>query len=225
MSLPEPTWVTISDGNGRRVDFEVGFLTSRWRCIYGAGCQGILTERAPERAEGCCSFGAHLADDDDLQAVAAAAARLTAEQWQYREEARRREGPFKRNAAGEVMTRIADGACIFLNRPGFPAGAGCALHRGALDASERPMDWKPDVCWMVPVRREFNDDGSESVRAWSREDFGEGGEDFAWWCPEVPEAYVGEGPVYRELADELTELVGPQIYLKLRRRLDRAAQP
>ena len=33
---------------------------------------------------------------------------------------------------GERKTRVHDGACIFLNRPGFAGGAGCALHGLAL---------------------------------------------------------------------------------------------
>ncbi len=37
-----------------------------------------------------------------------------------------------KNKAGEWMTRLVDDACIFLNRPGFAAGAGCALHTAAL---------------------------------------------------------------------------------------------
>ena len=54
----------------------------------------------------------------------------------------------KRDDDGETITRQADGARLFLNRPGFPAGPGCArLHAAALTRGERPMDWKPDVCW------------------------------------------------------------------------------
>ena len=33
-----------------------------------------------------------------------------------------------------ASTRVVDGACIFLNRPGFAGGAGCALHLAAADA-------------------------------------------------------------------------------------------
>ena len=49
-------------------------------------------------------------------------------------------------------TRVVDGACIFLNRPGFAGGAGCALHLAAVDAGESPIDWKPSVCWQLPIR-------------------------------------------------------------------------
>ena len=33
---------------------------------------------------------------------------------------------------GETKTRTVEGACIFLNRPGFEHGAGCALHQAAV---------------------------------------------------------------------------------------------
>ena len=36
------------------------------------------------------------------------------------------------------MTRLVDGACIFLNRPGFATGPGCALHQVALARGRQP---------------------------------------------------------------------------------------
>ena len=39
------------------------------RCIYGAGCKGVLDGDATELAQGCCSYGAHFIDDDDVQTV------------------------------------------------------------------------------------------------------------------------------------------------------------
>ena len=53
-----------------------------------------------------------------------------------------------------LRTRLVDGACVFLNRPGFPGGTGCALHRMALREGLHPLLTKPDVCWQLPVRRE-----------------------------------------------------------------------
>ena len=47
-----------------------------WQCIYGRGCQGVLTGPAPELAQGCCSYGAHFTDDDDADRVEAAARTL-----------------------------------------------------------------------------------------------------------------------------------------------------
>ena len=73
--------------------------------------------------------------------------------WQYIGRSRKKGGPFKKNADGDWVTWKADGACIFLNRRGFEGGPGCALHRLALERKQRPVDFKPDVCWQVPVIR------------------------------------------------------------------------
>jgi len=69
--------------------FDVTFFLSNWTCIYGQGCQGVLTGPAPELVQGCCSYGAHFIDDDDVATVEAAAARLTNEQWQFRRKGRK----------------------------------------------------------------------------------------------------------------------------------------
>ncbi|HEY1281909.1 MAG TPA: hypothetical protein VGF22_19660, partial [Acidimicrobiales bacterium] len=151
--------------------FDVTFLLSSWTCIYGRGCQGVLTGPAPEREEGCCSYGAHFIDDEDVATVEAAADRLTDEQWQHRRKGRR-GGIHRTDKDGTRITRLVDGACIFLNRPGFAGGAGCALHRGALDAGERFMDWKPDVCWQLPLRLDEHtaEQGhvTSTLREWKR---------------------------------------------------------
>ncbi|MFZ1491572.1 MAG: hypothetical protein WAS51_16665, partial [Ilumatobacteraceae bacterium] len=103
-----------------------------------------------------------------------------------------------------------------LNRPGFPGGAGCALHIAAEQAGERPLDWKPNVCWQLPLRlehtRDDNDHLTSTLREWKRRDWGEGGEEFHWWCTESPEAFVGSVPTYRYLRDEIVEMVGERIY-------------
>ena len=49
--------------------------------------------------------------------------------------------------ADSWRTRLVDDACIFLNRPGFPAGAGCALHLHAMREGRHHSEVKPDVCW------------------------------------------------------------------------------
>jgi hypothetical protein len=196
--------------------FDVTFLTSPWHCIYGHGCQGVLTAAAPELEQGCCSYGAHLIDEDDANTVLDHADRLTDEQWQHRRLAVRRGGPIRRTRTGTLVTRLVGEACIFLNRPGFPGGAGCALHRGALEAGERPLDWKPDVCWQLPLRLvETTDESGQAVatlREWKRRDWGAGGREFHWWCTDAPDAFTNDRPVYLALRDEIVELVGEWPY-------------
>jgi hypothetical protein len=213
-------WVSFEDPEEDRTwVFDVTYLTSPWKCIFGEGCQGVLTGPAEDLEQGCCSYGAHFVDEEDEATTLAYAERLTAEQWQFRAVARRKGGATKRNKEGELKSRLVDGACIFLNRPGFPGGIGCALHRGALEAGERPLDWKPDVCWQLPLRLEehTDDDGhvTSTLREWKRRDWGAGGYEFHWWCTEDPEAFVGHDPVWRTNRDEIVEMVGETPYALL----------
>jgi len=210
-------WVSFEDPDEERTwVVDVTFLSSAWRCIYGCGCQGVLTQPTPERLEGCCSYGAHFTDEADASRVEAIASTLSAEQWQFRSHARRKTGVSKRDSKGVVTTRIVDGACIFLNRPDHPGGAGCALHRAALDRGVPPLKLKPDVCWQLPLRREDsvapNGHVTSTLCEWARSHWGAGGAEFAWWCIEAPEAFSGTELVYRSLRDEIVAMVGQGVY-------------
>ena len=48
-----------------------------WTCIFGDGCQGVLTGPAPELVQGCCSYGAHFTDKADRRRVERLAKKLT----------------------------------------------------------------------------------------------------------------------------------------------------
>ena len=225
-------WVSFPDPEEDRTWlFDVTFLESNWTCIFARGCQGVLTGPAPELVHGCCSYGAHMTGGKDARRVEAAAARLTPEQWQFWRQGQKRDGKrmriFERNATGDLTTRIVKDACIFLNRPDFPGGPGCALHGAALEDGRPPLEVKPDVCWQLPLRREDEvaDDGhvTSTIRQWDRRDWGEGGFEFHWWCTEAPDAFVGGRPVHREMRDELVALVGAKIYRRLQRYLEARA--
>lgn len=217
-------WVSFEDPDELRTwVFDVTFLLSRWTCIFGRGCQGVLTGPAPELEQGCCSYGAHFTDDADAERVKAAAKTLSDEDWQFAARGRR-GGVIKRERDGTRITRLVDGACIFLNRPGFPGGAGCALHRAALNRDQAPLELKPDVCWQLPLRREDTTEDSGRVTSrvtqWERAHWGAGGEEFHWWCTEAPEAFIGHQPVYQAMAAELRVIAGPEVYRQLASYLD-----
>jgi hypothetical protein len=215
--------------------FERAFLESNWTCLFGNGCKGILDHDATELNQGCCSLGAHFGDGEPGQAEAmnvdAYAATLTPEQFQFHHVARTHNhdetGP--RGIFGDAErthTRVVDGACIFLNRPGFAGGEGCALHIAAVDAGESPTDWKPSVCWQLPLRVDWEviDDHAEmaTVRRWSRTDWGDHGRTMAWCCTERAdggEAYCGDDRVIDSMADPITALAGHEVYVELRRRV------
>ena len=217
----------VIDGLEEIVDGEVtwrfdrSFLTSTWTCTWGRGCLGILDHPAPELQQGCCSVGAQLDGDDEARRVAGLAATLDPAVFQFHDEAVA-AGVFEERE-GAPNTRVIDGACIFLNRPGFAGGAGCALHLAALADDESPIDWKPSVCWQLPVKVDWSDrgDGGEyaHVRAWTRADWGDDGDPMAWCCTTDEGAYVGDRAVVESLAEELDALVGSEVRVELERRL------
>ncbi|GAA1373821.1 hypothetical protein [Luteococcus sanguinis] len=207
---------------------DLTWLTSNWTCIFGSGCPGI---EASQPDVGCCVLGAHFSEPADEQRVALAVERLTPRTWQHHADGA--EGwavdePDEDVAPGDDparKTRVVDGACIFANRPGFPGGAGCALHGLALREGMSPIETKPDVCWQLPVRRTYRHaeraDGTPwleiTIGEYTREGWGAGGADLDWYCTSNSMAHVGFRPLYLACADELTELMGPAAYAELAR--------
>jgi hypothetical protein len=90
---------------------------------------------------------------------------------------------------------------------------------------------KPEVCWQLPLRRidEEQDDGTviSKLTEFGREGWGEGGQDFGWWCTEEPAAFGAREPVYRSLEPELREMLGDELYRQVATYLDerRRARP
>ena len=211
-------WLSLEDDAEQRTwMIDLTFLRSPWTCIFGAGCKGVLDHDATALGQGCCSHGAHFVDEDDIDTVVKAAKRLRKRHWeQYR--TGRAKGVLG-SEDGTTTTRVVNGVCIFHNTAEFPGGTGCALHIAALEAGERPLDWKPDVCWQVPLRLDHatDDNGhvTSTLREWKRRDWGGGGEDFHWWCTDSPDAFVGKQQVYVALRDEIVELVGKKVYRRI----------
>ena len=152
-------------------------------------------------------------------------AELGEDEWQFHAigtETGRRDDWTERED-GTRKTKVVDGACIFLNRPGFPAGAGCALHQHAVLTGVQPLTLKPDVCWQLPIRRtyrtvELPDESSYlevTITEYDRRGWGPGGHDLDWYCSGNSEAHVGREPVYRSNAPELVELMGAGAYEQL----------
>jgi hypothetical protein len=221
-------WVSFDDPDEERTWlFDVTFLASAWTCIFGHGCQGVLTGPTPELVQGCCSYGAHFTGREDADKVAAVAETLSPEVWQFH--AKGRKGVVKKLADGDLGTKLVDGACIFLNRPGFPAGPGCALHIEAEARGVSHVELKPEVCWQLPLRREdeTSPDGrvTSVVRQWDRRHWGEGGAEFHWWCTEDPAAFTGHEAVYRSMKTELETMAGKKVYKRLAAYLDGRVRP
>ena len=220
-------WVSFVDEQNETWIFDLSYFRSNWRCIYGDGCAGI--EETPDRNghRGCCSYGAHFVDDEDLVRVMEVAQALPTKVWQHVELRPKVTGDRAADLDslidaltivdddGDRLTRTVDGACVFLNRPGFATGPGCALHVAAEVSELNPLEWKPEVCWQLPIRVEHhlddNDQSTHLVRQWARTDWGEAGADLGWWCSEAPEAYSGHESTARYLRAEITALAGETI--------------
>ncbi len=213
-------WVEFPDpaDPDQRFRCDITWLTSSWTCIFGSGCAGIYADRPDD---GCCTLGAHFSDKDDVRRVKKVVAELGEDEWQYHSQGQ--GGKWKAKEDGDLKTRVVDGACIFLNRPGFPAGAGCALHQHALLHGKPPHTTKPDVCWQLPIRRTYRtverpDDTSYleiTIEEYSRRGWGPGGHDLDWYCSSNSEAHVGKEPVFRGNEAELVELMGQAAYDEL----------
>jgi hypothetical protein len=184
--------------------------------------------------DGCCSHGAFFSDAADEKRVRRFAAELTPADWQFAGAAagtgkRGKLAITEKDSIGEdkdrVRTRRVDGACIFLNRPGFAGGEGCSLHSLALRTGRHPLETKPEVCWQLPVRRAQDwvdrpDDTRilvSTVSEFDRRGWGEGGADLHWWCTSSPDAHVGSEPLYVSYGPELIALIGAPAYAELAR--------
>ncbi|GGF95748.1 hypothetical protein GCM10007304_07000 [Rhodococcoides trifolii] len=219
-------WVEFTDPNNPehliRADFT--WLLSRWTCVFGTpACQGTVAGRPDD---GCCSHGAFLSDDEDLEKLNKSVAMLRADEWQFMEKGLGKKGYVEADELDDeqaLRTRKYKGACIFLNRPGFSGGIGCALHKMALRKGIEPLEVKPDVCWQLPVRRtqewKTRPDGVQVLETviaeYDRRGWGEGGEDLSWYCSGSPDAHVGARPVWQSYGPELTELLGADVYAEL----------
>ena len=223
--LPFPrSWVEFVDpaDDDQVYRCDLTWLTSRWQCIFGAGCQGIYADRPDD---GCCTLGAHFADADDEQRVSEAVEDLTPELWQFHRSGHKKGWVVNEGSGKDKVrkTRVHKGGCIFLNRPGFEGGAGCALHKLAAEQGRSFVRTKPDVCWQLPIRRNYRHvtrpDDTEyleiSIGEYERAGWGAGGHELDWYCTANTEAHTGTEPVYLSNADELTELMGAPAYHEL----------
>lgn len=215
-------WVEFPDpagsAGGPQVTYrcDLTWLTSTWRCIFGSGCRGIIAGRPDD---GCCTLGAHFTDEADLLRVQAAAAQLDRRTWQFARHAAS-GGVTVSTPDDAQQTRLVSGACIFLNRPGFPTGAGCALHQLAQRTGQPIVQTKPEVCWQLPIRRSYEDvtDPDESSRQvvviaeFDRRGWGPGGHDLDWYCTTDTEAHTGDTPLFLSAKVELVELLGQAAY-------------
>ena len=214
-------WVEFTDPNDESEIFkcDLTWLTSNWTCIYGTGCKGVFTDQPNA---GCCTEGAMFSDAADEAKVLEIAKQLTPEIWQFFDQAKDAQGNLniaEVDEDNERKTRTVDGSCIFLNRKGEFPTFGCVLHHFAEQNDLKSLEVKPDVCWQLPIRRSFEtrevgerDYSVTVIGEYERLAWGDGGEDFDWYCSSDSDAHVGTQPVYLSNADELKALMGSENY-------------
>ena len=231
-SLLEREWVSIRDPDDQhlRYTFDVSFLVSRYNCIYGAGCPGIDGED-PDPVIACCLHGAYYTEKAEQRRIERSVRKLGPSFIQNYHQAVA-EGVSEQDEEGEWRTRTVNGGCIFLNRPDFRTGMGCAFHHYAMANGEHHMTHKPVVCWQVPIHRSIEEivgnDGEtlevHTIAAYERGTWGDGGADFSWWCVEEPAAHTSKQPLYRSMEHELRAMIGDKVYDELSAHLDQRAR-
>ena len=162
--LPFPrAFVEFADpGDGDTVfRCDLTWLTSRWTCIFGRAARASTpTGPTTAAARSARTSPTPTTRSGSRKAVAPAERRPVAVQEGRRRRAAgsswRTPTPWPRARSPARKTRVVDGACIFLNRPGFAGrrrAARCTCWPSTRDASF--VETKPDVCWQLPLRRQF----------------------------------------------------------------------
>ena len=197
-------WVSFDDPDEERTWlFDVTFLASSWTCIFGQGCQGVLTGPAPELVQGCCSYGAHFTGKKDARtgrAGGSGTSRLrsgsstsrAARGWS-------RSCPTATWAPG--WSTAPASSSIGPGSPPVPV-APCTRRRRPRGAAMSSSNPRSAGSFRSAARTRPSPDGrvTSVVRQWDRRHWGEGGEDFHWWCTEDPAAFVGHRAGLREHA-------------------------
>lgn len=201
-------WVEIPGGEHNWL-VDMNFMLSGFGCSWGCGCQGISSE--PEF--GCCKIGASLLDSE-LEKVKGLVAQLTDAEWQYRTKKWHVRSPFKDGDSHRhtAVNKRANGTtgCVFSNSPDFPGGAGCAFHIAAVNRGDSPLDWKPEVCWTVPIYASWVEElGVFLLRMQGRADWTGGEPDYdaiKWWCTDDSVSWGDAEPFFVRYWEELQRI-------------------
>ena len=230
-------WLEFTNPEDQNHIFSIDltWVESHYSCQFGtANCRGIIKGFSQV---GCCNHGAFLTDETDRNQLVEAVRAMPKRYWQHRpaevdaylESDRSELEPWLEwdeldNDEGEaepaLKTTLVSGACIFANRQDWETGPGCAIHQWAVDTGQDLTVVKPEVCWQLPLRRleawEERPDGVEILRTtiteYNRRGWGNGGEDFDWYCTTAPSCHSSSTPLWQSCEAELRALMGDAAY-------------
>lgn len=200
-------WVEVATSESRWI-IDLDFLMSSYQCNWGNGCKGINQER-PDL--GCCANGAYLTEEDE-ELLAKRVPQLTPDIWQnhgvdYLEPVRE-PNKFRIKRKIGYKTALVDkndpvSGCVFANREGWGGDTGCALHIAANRAGEDFIDWKPQICWHMPLLVDYSEEADLHILRmfhWTKDEYD-------WFCSQDEVSWNGEKPLYLTMERELKALV------------------
>ena len=226
-------WIEFADPADAEhwIRADLTWLCSRWTCIFGRGCHGIVEGQAEH---GCCSHGAFFSDSADEKRVTQFAAQadpprlavLRRRPHKKGGKLRFTEGQRRRGRDRRKHPRRRRRLHLPQPRRTSPA-AGCALHalalRTGLQPAARPSPRCAGSCRCGASRsgstaRTGRGSCVSTVAEFDRRGWGEGGHDLHWYCTSL-----ARGPRRRRAActsrygPELTALIGAPAYAELAR--------
>ena len=144
--------------------------------------------------------------------------KLTADEWQFKKQSDRRGGPIKVNGRRRVGHPPRRRRLHLPQPPGVrrPAPAARCTRRRCAGTSVRSTGSRRSAgsCRCAASTRPTRTATSRRrVREWKRRDWGEGGDEFHWWCTDSHEAFVGQRTRVRDAcATSSSRLVGETPY-------------
>jgi hypothetical protein len=206
-------WLEVVDDDDDYWLIDMTFMLSTYRCTFGDGCPGGW---GAESYSGCCATAPFFDDDEDPHRLQQYVDRLKPEHTDNYDEIHKR---WLIERTNDTQLRKLNGYCIFFNKGAADGTIGCSLHAEAVRVGEDWRDWKPNICWTVPIR--VDEEGNyNTLTAWDRDEHGgwgqkgDGSEGF--WCIDDQANYPAVGVrVYESLSNEITRILGADAYKKV----------
>ena len=220
-------WIEFADpaDPDHLIRADLTWLLSRWTCIFGRGCHGIIA--GPGRRRLLLARRVLHRRGRREAGHGAAAKLLTPQTWQhYRRglQELHRDGHGRRHEPGPAHRHPARTArASSSTTPTSPAAAAarCTARRCATACTR----WSTSRTCAGSCRSAATRSGPSGPTArrscvtvlaeFDRRGWGEGGHDLHWWCTSSPDAHVGSEPMYLSYGPELTALIGEKAYDEL----------